>query len=304
MEKFCVVANSWLKEKNLYVKNTTMSVYKHLLSKYLLPRFGNMTSISEDTVQQFVIQLLEQGRKPNSVRSLLLVLKMIVRYGHRKGMFHDAEWSIRFPTAVHGVEAIPVMSLIHQRRLMKHLQQNLCCRNLGILISLCTGMRIGELCALRWQHVDTKNGTIRVERTLGRIYDCEEHKTYLVEGLPKTSSSRRLIPINKELQEILAVFKRFAQEDYYVLTNKPSPTEPRTYRRYYNRLLDSLDIPRLKFHGLRHSFATRCIEKRCDYKTVSAILGHASLSTTMDLYVHPDLAQKRQCIVRSARLLE
>ena len=91
--------------------------------------------------------------------------------------------------------------------------------------------------------------------------------------------------------------------DFYVLTNGPKPTEPRSYRSYYNALIDRLDIPHLKFHGLRHSFATRCIESGCDYKTVSVLLGHAHISTTLDLYVHPNLDQKRCCIDRMSRSL-
>ena len=80
--------------------------------------------------------------------------------------------------------------------------------------------------------------------------------------------------------------------DYYILTNEPLPTEPRTYRNYYKRLMEHLGIPKLKFHGLRHSFATRCIESNCDYKTVSVLLGHSNISTTLNLYVHPNMEQK------------
>ncbi len=80
------------------------------------------------------------------------------------------------------------------------------------------------------------------------------------------------------------------------MTNRTTPLEPRTYRNHFKRLLDELGIASVKFHGLRHSFATRCIESQCDYKTVSSILGHANISTTLNLYVHPDLEQKRKCI--------
>ena len=86
--------------------------------------------------------------------------------------------------------------------------------------------------------------------------------------------------------------------NYYILTNEEKPTEPRPYRNYYKRLMKDLNIPELKFHGLRHSFATRCIESNCDYKTVSVILGHSNISTTLDLYVHPNMEQKKKCIDR------
>ena len=83
---------------------------------------------------------------------------------------------------------------------------------------------------------------------------------------------------------------------FYVLTNSAKPMEPRTYRDYYNRLMKLLDMPNLKFHGLRHSFATRCIESRCDYKTVSVLLGHSNITTTLNLYVHPNMEQKKKCV--------
>ena len=91
--------------------------------------------------------------------------------------------------------------------------------------------------------------------------------------------------------------------DFFILTNDSRPTEPRTYRNHFNRLLKQLGIPAIKFHAMRHSFATRCIESDCDYKTVSALLGHASVSTTLNLYVHPNLEQKHRCIRRMCRHL-
>mgnify|MGYP003434951792 len=90
---------------------------------------------------------------------------------------------------------------------------------------------------------------------------------------------------------------------FYVLTNSAQPTEPRTYRNYYKRLMKELDMPKLKFHGLRHSFATRCIEGKCDYKTVSVLLGHSNISTTLNLYVHPNMEQKKKCVEQMFKTL-
>ena len=97
--------------------------------------------------------------------------------------------------------------------------------------------------------------------------------------------------------------KKVVNEDFYVLTNEEKPTEPRTYRNYYHRLMNRLDIPRLKYHGLRHSFATRCIESNCDHKTVSVLLGHANITTTLNLYVHPNMEQKKKCIAKMFKSL-
>ena len=98
--------------------------------------------------------------------------------------------------------------------------------------------------------------------------------------------------------------KKVVNRSFYVLTNTATPTEPRTYRNYYKRLMAQLNIPALKFHGLRHSFATRCIESNCDYKTVSVLLGHSNISTTLNLYVHPNMEQKRRCVEQMYKALK
>ena len=185
-----------------------------------------------------------------------------------------------------------------QRRLMRHLTENFTFLNLGILICLHTGLRIGEICALRWEDIDTDNGILQVLRTLERIYvlsDGNKH-TELQLSTPKTRNSQREIPLTKDLLRFLKPFRKVVNPQFYILTNSPKPTEPRTYRNYYRHLLNSLNIPFIKFHGLRHSFATRCIESGCDSKTVSILLGHANISTTLNLYVHPNFDQKKRCI--------
>lgn len=109
--------------------------------------------------------------------------------------------------------------------------------------------------------------------------------------------------MTSDLIKIIKPIKKIVNNEYYVLTNDIKPTEPRTYRNYYKRFMKKFDIPDLKFHGLRHSFATRCIEGKCDYKTVSVILGHSNISTTLNLYVHPNLEQKKKCINQMNRSL-
>jgi integrase len=167
-----------------------------------------------------------------------------------------------------------------------------------VYICLCSGMRIGEVCALTWDDVDTDNGTIHVRRTIQRIYNIDEglRKTELILDAPKTKNSIREIPMSKDLLRMLKPIKKIVNGSFFVLTNDAKPTEPRTYRTYYKNLMKELGIPALKFHGLRHSFATRCIESKCDYKTVSVLLGHSNISTTLNLYVHPNFEQKKKAI--------
>jgi integrase len=162
------------------------------------------------------------------------------------------------------------------------------------------------VCALKWQDIDIANGVIKVKRTIQRIYTSEEgrRKTELFIDTPKTKNSLREIPISKELLRMLRPVKKIVNDSFFVLTNDIKPTEPRTYRCYYVKLMTQLEIPHLKFHGLRHSFATRCIESKCDYKTVSVLLGHSNITTTLNLYVHPNLEQKKKCIEQMFKILK
>lgn len=193
---------------------------------------------------------------------------------------------------------LEVLSVANQRKIINYVRENFTFRNLGIFICLSTGIRIGEVCALTWDDIDTDSGIIHIRKTIQRIYinDNGTKKTELLIDTPKTATSMRDIPMIKDLYDLLKPLKKVVRNDYYVLTNDAMPTEPRTYRNYYKKLLNTLNIPPIKFHGLRHSFATRCIESKCDYKTVSVILGHSDISTTLNLYVHPNYDQKKKCI--------
>ena len=201
---------------------------------------------------------------------------------------------------------MPILTKAHQKKLMDYLKDNFTFSNLGILVCLSTGLRIGEVCALKWSDINMDTGLLHVNRTIERIYivDSDKPHTEIVINTPKTKNSLREIPLSKELVRIFKPLMKVVNKDYYILTNNTKPTEPRTYRNYFNKLLKQLDIPRLKFHGLRHSFATRCIESHCDYKTVSVLLGHADISTTLNLYVHPNEEQKRSCIDKMMRYMK
>ena len=185
-------------------------------------------------------------------------------------------------------------------------QEHFTFKNLGIYICLSTGLRIGEICALRWQDIDTESGVISIKQTIQRIYLIEEseRRTELVLDTPKTKNSIRDIPMTRDLIKLLKPLKKVVNATYFVLTNESKPTEPRTYRNYYKLFLKDLGISDLKFHGLRHSFATRCIESKCDYKTVSVLLGHSNISTTLNLYVHPNMEQKKRCIEQMSKALK
>lgn len=294
---FAAVAELWAAQKQQFVKQSTMSAYALTLANYLVPHFGSHTDITESDVQQFVITQLDRGLRQKTIKDQLIVLKMVYRFGCKQNAFTLHEWDIHFPTEQNKHD-ISVFTVDQQRRLMRHLTENFTFLNLGVLICLHTGLRIGEICALRWEDIDSENGMLQVQRTLERIYvlsDGNKH-TELQLSTPKTRNSQREIPLTKDLLRLLKPFRKVVNPQFYVLTNSSKPTEPRTYRNYYRHLLNSLNIPFIKFHGLRHSFATRCIESGCDSKTVSILLGHANISTTLNLYVHPNFDQKKRCI--------
>ncbi len=302
---FKEVAQLWEADRKQFVKRSTSAAYSLRIHNHLLPAFGAMTDITEEKVQAFVMEKLDSGMGRRSVRDLVMVLKMILRFGAKHKMTEYRQIDIRFPTEREKSD-IEVLSRNDQKKIMNYLSENVSSMNLGIYICLSSGLRIGEICALKWEDIDMRAGVIRIRKTLQRIYIIDEGRrhTEIIIGSPKSKDSNRSIPMTRELLKIVGRRKRFSIGSDYVLTDSPVPIEPRTYRNHYNRLMKKLGIPKLKFHGLRHSFATRCIESRCDYKTVSAILGHSNISTTLNLYVHPDMDQKKRCIEQMARQLK
>ena len=296
------VAAMWLADKQQYVKRSTYCAYSLLLSNHLKPVFAKEQDVTEELVQTFVLGKLQQGLSRNSVKDMLMVLKMVLKYAAKHGYMPWRQIDINFPTERRQNE-VKTLSRADQRRLMDHIQANFSFMNLGIYICLSAGLRIGELCALTWDDLDTDAGVVRISKTLQRIYMKDKGCTEVIIGTPKSKNSVREIPLAKELQRFIKSLKKVVNGSFYVLTNSSSPTEPRSYRNHYRRLMQQLDLPLLKFHGLRHSFATRCIESKCDYKTVSVLLGHSSISTTLNLYVHPNLDQKKKCIERMFKTL-
>lgn len=299
---FQELAQQWCEAKQPLVKYSTMCAYRLVLSTHLLPQFGQMTQIEETEVQGFILGKLKVGLAKKTVRDIIAVLRAIVKYGARKKLFGGEDWQLNYPTAVVDTK-LPILSLTHQRRLMNYLIQQPDVRNIGILLALCTGMRIGEICALMWEDVDLLHRMLRVRQTVGRIYNCDLKATKRVFSSPKTKHSFREIPISKLLFDALSCVKKQSISTFVVGASTEG-TDPRTYRDYFARLLKKLQIPPIVFHGLRHTFATRCIESLCDYKTVSSILGHSNVSTTLNLYVHPDIQQKKRCINKMSKFIE
>lgn len=300
------ISTFWKEEKRKFVKLSTISAYAVILENHLLPTFGNKEIvITEQEVQQFVLLKLDAGLSQKTVKDFLIVLKMIYRYGVKINEFQHCDWDIKYPN-VQENKALEVLNITNHKKLMAFVSDNFTFRNLGILMCLQTGMRIGEVCALQWGDIDLQKGVVSISKTIERIYiiDSDVKHTELIISSPKTQNSHRDIPLSKTLLQMLRPLKRIVNDKFFIITNEEKPTEPRTFRNYYKTVLRTLNIPPLKFHGLRHSFATRCIESNCDYKTVSVLLGHANITTTLNLYVHPNMEQKKKCIDKMLKFIK
>ncbi len=302
---FRTVAEEWLADKKQYVKKSTYAAYSLLLLNHLLPEFGEAMEVTEKSIQDFVLRKLDYGLGQKSIKDILIVLKMIIRFGVKSGYWQHMEMDIKFPTE-REKQSLEILSKADQRKLMEFTKSNFTFMNLGIYMCLSSGMRIGEVCALTWQDIDIESSVINVRKTIQRIYLVEngESHTDVIIDTPKSKNSIREIPMTSEMIKIIRPLKKIVNPNFFILSNDSHPVEPRTYRNHYKRILIQLGIPLLKFHGLRHSFATRCIESKCDYKTVSVLLGHSNISTTLNLYVHPNMEQKKRCVEQMCKSLK
>ena len=167
------VIDLWKIDKKQYVKKSSFSAYTLLIENHLLPNFGNKIAIEEADVQSFVFQKLETGLSHKTIKDILIVMKMILKFGAKNKWLQYTPFDIQFPTEreKHNIE---VLTKADQKKIMNYIQEHFTFRNLGVYICLSAGMRIGEVCALTWEDIDTDNGIISVNRTIQRIYVIED----------------------------------------------------------------------------------------------------------------------------------
>ena len=297
------------------IKKSSYVKYYNILHTYILPEFDNvpLSELTSSRIQKFCDDLLThgsssgEGLSPKTVLDILSLVRSLLRYAQIQGYQPPStgkEIIIR-QTAPDTV-VIPRSS---QDILCRYLYANMSERNLGILLCLFTGMRVGEICALKWEDFDFSTAQLHVRRTINRLAKYEAHdgenKTEIVFGTPKTKNSCRIIPLTRTMIDELTRWKNLQAQDKqragdkyldngFVVTNEFGHYfEQKTFKDYYNRLLKDADIGHFTFHALRHTFATRALERGMDYKTLSAILGHYSVAFTMDTYVHSMDEHKR-----------
>lgn len=294
---FHEVCRLWKQEKKMYVKTSTMAAYSLIIQNHLEPQFKTLNEVTTHSVQKMIDRKLKDGLNMTTIKGMLIVLKMIVKYGEKHGRIEHRVIEVRFPTP-RMKPRLYVLTVSEEQRMLEYLTTHPDRYNLGLLICLYTGIRIGEVCSLKWGDVDFDSGTIRVRRTVHRIYKIDggdKHSELTIDS-PKTAESCRDIPITGELAAVLNEYAGSAPCNRFVISGLTHPTEPQTMRNHFKRVAATLGLSMRRFHGLRHTFATRCVESKCDYKTLSSILGHSNVSTTLNLYVHPGIEQKRKCV--------
>ena len=225
--KLSEIVTLWKEDKRQYVKRSTFSAYTLLIENHILPSFGNKTLIEEQNVQSFVFRELDKGLSHKTIKDILIVLKMILRFGVKNKLIEYRQIDIKFPTE-RDKHSIDILSRSHHRQIMEYIQSHFTFKNLGIYICLSAGMRIGEICALTWEDLDIENGIIHVQKTIQRIYIVEDNRkhTEIILDTPKTKNSIREIPMTRDLLKMIRPLKKVVNDSFYVLTNEATPTEP------------------------------------------------------------------------------
>lgn len=300
--KFDVIAQEWFHSKVGFVKDSTLSAYYQQLRSHILPYWKDMDveSFKKNDAQLFIGQKFQEGLSMKTVKDLEITLKQILLYAvDEHDMNVPTAFKLKYPTAnlVSKKEELQIYSPDEQRRIVQYFREHPSYRTLGVVIVICTGLRIGEICGLRWSDISLENNMLQVNRTVERIVDYSTGKTKVVIQPPKTINSQRSVPFPSWLADILISFAAPCRSDYYVISGSDKLIEPRTYRNYYrNLLLNKIGLSRcIKFHGLRHTYASTLITNGADVKTVSTMLGHSTVSTTLDIYTHSTLESRRKC---------
>lgn len=291
----------WLKINENRLKPSTLIKYYSMLQNHIMPQLGmyDLTELSSYSIAVFSEVLLDQKHlAPKTVRDILIFVHKILVYMQEETGNQMHSITISYPKL--GKKELRVLSPEEQRRLTAYLLQELDIYKFSILLALFTGLRIGEICALQWKDISPDTGILTVTHTVQRLKTAlymSGQKTSLQIGTPKTVSSVRTIPLTNGLAEICNLF-RPDNPEAFVMTGTEEFLDPRYLQRKLKRYTTELDMPDVHFHTLRHTFATRCIEFGCDTKTLSELLGHSNISTTMNRYVHPSLEFKRENIVK------
>lgn len=286
------------------VKMRTYERYKLIVEQHIKDKIGDMelNELSPLVLQRFITELLQSGNKKtgnglsaNSVNAVISVIQSSLKTAHMLGL--TAEYTadkLKRPKLTE--KPVECFTITEQKQIEKAVMNGKKDKLYGILLCLYSGLRIGELIALQWSDIDLTKGILTVSKS------CHDSKEGLIIDAPKTISSRRVIPLPKQLLPILKSIKKKSDAPF-VVSAKGKPVSVRSYQRSFELLLKRLNIPHKGFHSLRHTFATRAIECGMDVKTLSEILGHKNPTVTLNRYAHSFMEHKAGMMNRLGKLL-
>jgi len=309
---FIDVSEEWLILQATNHKEATLLKYRTIIESHLINEFGkvDVKKITEPMITKFISDKQACGNlktkgslSPSYVKLILVILTAILDYA--AGMEYRAplkgNYISKKTTKKSEANCLDINS---QKILENYITLNINENTTGLSLALYAGLRIGEICALKWENIDLTNNVITVAHTVSRVRDSDNTtgtKTKLIIDNPKTENSKRIIPITSKLRRILLVMKENSVSEY-VISNNEHFVSPRTFEYRFHKILDICNIKQINFHGLRHTFATRCIEVGIDIKTLSELLGHASVDITLNTYVHSSLDRKKDEIEKLSQL--
>ncbi len=293
---FSFYCDEWLRLRKPKVKEATYIKYNTALEKHIKPKLGGCFAlgITINLIDDFTRELLfEEELAPKTVRDILVVLKDILKYTSSlfPGIFPTIE--ITYPKC--NRQEMRVLSREEQQRFIAYLLDDMDACKFGVLLTLFTGIRIGELCALRWECISLEEKTMRIIATMQRLRDTDmagSARTRLVIGTPKSDTSMRTIPLTDYTVELCGKM-RPKSSTTYILTGTEKCMEPRTLQYRMEKYTRECGLEGVHFHTLRHTFATRAVEVGFEIKSLSEVLGHASTTITLDRYVHSSMELKR-----------
>lgn len=286
-------------EKN-FVKESTYGLYSGYVHNKIIPQIGHLKlkDIDSKVIQDFCTHLVTQGNaitgkglSHKTTKDIMLYTARSVEYiiKHRKIEPFDVTYKIMCSNEKKPKDIFKENEISKLSNYLKVNHEEP--RNIGILITIYTGIRIGELCALKWEDIDFDKRLIHINKTVQRI-TIKGIAPYVSITPPKSQTGNRKIPINNDLFEVLQENKAHG----YILTSSDKLIEPRQLRHHFDAVLKKNEISKRSFHTLRHTFASRLISKTNDFKTVSNLMGHASIQTTLDIYTHISEETRMDCI--------
>ena len=287
------VYREWLNAVVNRVKESTLANYQNKFEKHILPEFGDVpcADLTAGRINTFINKKLADGLSASYVRDIFTVFKTMLKYAQEEYGFRLSLKNVVLPKAER--KQVEKISDTEQKKLVSYLNANMSLTAFGILLSLFMGLRIGELCGLKWEDVDFKHKTLYIRRTVQRISSANgNRKTKIVISAPKSATSFREIAIPDMLMKYFEMFRDEA--DHFILSGTDKPVEPRTMQYRYKKILHTADVEDHNYHKLRQTFATNSAEKGFNVKALSAVLGHSSVTLTLNRYIHHDHTYERR----------